>query len=315
MSKVTIVAYHYVRPIAGNRYPGIKGLEFEKFKRQIAYLKENYSIITIEKLLEAMDGGGSLPDNPCLLTFDDGYTDHFDYVFPVLDKEGLQGSFYIPGRSFTERKLLDVNKIHFILASAPDISLLLKDVKEMMDHYRGREFDYPPTDELWEELAKPGAYDGPEVIFIKRILQNALPERLRGIMADALFEKHLGISETALANELYMTHEQIAAMKKHGMFIGLHGYNHYWLGKLPRDKMEEDITKALDVMEPFLDRKAWVMNYPYGLEGAWNEDVLSFIKEQGCVLGFSVTPRVADIETDNRLLLPRIDTNEVPVKP
>ena len=38
MRQFKTVMYHYVRELANGRYPGIKGLEYEKFKRQIAYL-------------------------------------------------------------------------------------------------------------------------------------------------------------------------------------------------------------------------------------------------------------------------------------
>ena len=55
MSKeLTIVMYHYVRPIIGSEYPGIKGLEIEKFKKQLDYFEENYSIINTEDLIESV---------------------------------------------------------------------------------------------------------------------------------------------------------------------------------------------------------------------------------------------------------------------
>ena len=57
-----------------------------------------------------------------------------------------------------------------------------------------------------------------------------------------------------------MTEEQIRTMKRHGMFIGLHGYDHYWLGKLPKEQMKKDLDKALDTLDEFIDRKHWVMN-------------------------------------------------------
>ena len=41
MSNLTIVMYHYVRPIKESKFPGIKGLELEGFKRQLDYLSEN----------------------------------------------------------------------------------------------------------------------------------------------------------------------------------------------------------------------------------------------------------------------------------
>lgn len=73
---------------------------------------------------------------------------------------------------------MDVNKIHYILASG-DIKKLVMDVKDRMDYYRGREYDYPPTDELWSDYAVDSRFDSKDVIFVKRILQTVLPEKLR----------------------------------------------------------------------------------------------------------------------------------------
>ena len=46
-------------------------------------------------------------------------------------------------------------------------------------------------------------------------------------------------------------------MKREGMFIGLHGYDHYWLGNLAEQEMKADIDKALEVMGEFVDGDNW----------------------------------------------------------
>ena len=46
MNKLTIVMYHYVRPIFGSKFPGIKGLELEGFKGQLEYLNESFNIVS-----------------------------------------------------------------------------------------------------------------------------------------------------------------------------------------------------------------------------------------------------------------------------
>ena len=51
MQNLTIVTYHYVRPIKKSSYPLIKGLELESFKIQLDYLEKNYKIITMESLI------------------------------------------------------------------------------------------------------------------------------------------------------------------------------------------------------------------------------------------------------------------------
>lgn len=311
MDRLYIVMYHYVRDLMHSRYPGIKGLDVKLFKQQIDYLCEHFNIVRMEDIIAwKMSGGNSLPENAMLLTFDDGYVDHYTYAFPILEEAGVQGSFFIPGKTFTTHQLLDVNKIHYILASV-DIERFLMDVFERMDHYRGNEYDYPSNEELFEKYALQDRFDTKETVFVKRMLQTVLPEKVRNHIASDLFEKNVGVTEEQLAYELYMTEEQIRTMKRHGMFIGLHGYDHYWLGNLPQEQMERDITKALEVMDEFIDNEQWVMNYPYG---SYNESVLQFIKRKGACLGLTTEVAVANLSADESLKLPRLDCNDFPPK-
>lgn len=305
-----ISMYHYTRDLRHSRYPNIKGLDIELFRKQMEFFKENFTVVKMEQVIEAVDGRITVPDDAILLTFDDGYVDNYTFTFPILEEFGFQGSFFIPAKTFTSHQLLDVNKIHYILASA-DIKELVIDVKERMDHYRGREYDYPSTEELWNEYAVDERFDGKETIFVKRILQTVLPERLRNRISSDLFEKYVGISEETLAYELYMTPEQIRVMKKHGMFIGLHGYDHYWLGNLSEDEMKADINKGLDIMDDFIDRGSWVMNYPYG---SYSDKVVEFIKSQGAKIGLTTDVGVVNLAEDNPFKLPRFDCNDFPPK-
>lgn len=48
MTDLTIIMYHYVRPIVGSKFPGIKGLELEGFKRQLDYLESHFEIVSPE---------------------------------------------------------------------------------------------------------------------------------------------------------------------------------------------------------------------------------------------------------------------------
>lgn len=318
MGKLYIVMYHYTRDLVHSRYPEIKGLDINLFRKQIEFFKNNFSIVTMEEVMDAFKNKKvghekeeyGLPENAMLLTFDDGYVDNYTYAMPILEEARIQGSFFIPAKTFTTHELLDVNKIHYILASA-DMTKLLPDVLERMNFYRGTEFSYPSNKELFAEYAKANRFDPKETIFVKRILQTVLPEQVRNYIASDLFEAYVGISEEQLAYELYMSEEQIKTMKRHGMFIGVHGYDHYWLGNLPIEKMHADISKALEVMEAFIDRKQWVMNYPYG---NYNTAVLDYIETQGACLGLTTQPQVADLARNHKLELPRLDCNDFPPK-
>ena len=177
MSKLYISMYHYTRDLVHSRYPGIKGLDIELFKKQIEFMKANFSIVTMEQVIASIKGEEILPENALLLTFDDGYIDNYMYAFPILEDAGVQGSFFISGKTFDTHQLLDVNKIHYILASA-DINSLLIDVFERLNHYRGKEFEYASNDELFNQYAVSNRFDCKETIFVKRILQTVLPEKV-----------------------------------------------------------------------------------------------------------------------------------------
>lgn len=232
MSELYISMYHYTRDLKHSRYPEIKGLDVNLFREQIAFMKSNFNIVTMEQVLEAISTKEKLPEKALLLTFDDGYADNYTVAMPVLEEYGVQGSFFIPGKTFTTHQLLDVNKIHYVLASA-NIYNLVEDLKKEMDYYRGQEFQYASTEELFAKYAVASRFDVKETVFVKQMLQTVLPEKLRNIISSKLFDKYVGVTEEQLAYELYMSEEQIRTMKRHGMFIGIHGYDHYWLGNLP----------------------------------------------------------------------------------
>lgn len=304
--------YHYTRDLRHSRYPQIKGLDYALFEQQLQFFINNFSVVTMEDIINYVqtDGVGyKLPEKSLLLTFDDGYIDNFTVALPLLKKYGIQGSFFIPGKTFTENVLLDVNKIHFILASTKNASDLVNDIFLLLDEAR-KEPEYrgiPANNELYTKFGVANRFDNADVIFCKRILQTAIPEKLRKVISSKLFAKYVGLIESNFARELYMNSDQIKCLRDNGMFIGLHGYDHYWLGNLSTEQMKQDIDKALAVMAPFIDTNAWVMNYPYG---SYSREVIDYIKEKKCVLGLTTIVDKADLSEENRYTLQRLDCND-----
>lgn len=310
MNQISIIMYHYVRNLKDSRYPHIKGLDLQLFRQQIEFLKNNFNLISCDELLSATRNEIELPNNSILLTFDDGYMDHYTNVYPILLENKIQSFFSMPGKILEEKKILDVNKIHFILASTNEEELF-KEVLIQLDFYRGKEFDIPSNKKLIEKLAVSSRFDNKEVIFIKRLLQVELPERLRSLITDNLFGKFIGINEDDFCNELYMNHKQIRDMKDNGMVFGIHGYDHNWMNQMNPEELEVDITKALDCFSDIIDKNNWIMCYPYG---SYSDAVIDIAKKLGCKCGLSTDVKVADLKSDNIMSLPRLDTNDFPPK-
>ena len=310
---LTVVMYHYVRDLKYSRYPSIKGLDATLFKEQVAFLKKHYSFVTVEEVIAATQGIHKLPSHPVILTFDDAYIDHFTYVFPILKNEGVQGAFYAPVKAITQHKVLDVNKIHFILASTPEekMSSLLKEITLLLDKYR-EVYHLESFEFYYKKLAQLDRFDTKEVIFVKRLLQVELVEELRNIITTELFGKIVGVEEGTFSRELYMSEDQMKCMVSAGMHIGSHGYDHYWLGSLPKEKQEVEIKESLKFIDIGGDIKHWTICYPYG---NYNDDTITLLKENHCALGFTTEVKLADINNqmgDNVFKIPRLDTNDLP---
>ena len=314
--EVTVVMYHYVRDLKNSRYPNIKGLDIEKFKKQIKFFKENYNFIRMDDLIEYYKSSNKkkLPEKSILLTFDDGYKDHYTYVLPVLLENNIQGAFYIPTKCFQDKKVLDVNKIHFILESCiGEEEKILKEIKEYLGKNKDSRILLSYND-YFKEYAVASRFDKKEVIFIKRMLQVVLPEDYREKLVDLLFKKYICsigdkiISERAFWEELYLTLDQIRLMKKLGMHIGFHSHNHVWLNSLSKEEQESQIKFSINYFKEIgINTEKMTISYPYG---GYNEDTIELMKKYKIPLGFTTEVKKIDLKISDCLKLPRMDTND-----
>lgn len=307
--RCSIIMYHYVRELKHSRFPEIKGLPLDLFKEQLLYIQKHYNVIRMKDLVEAVESNEELPDRSLLLTFDDAYKDHFDFVFPILDEMGIEGSFFPPAKAILKHEVLDVNKIHFVLASVGDKQQIIDDIHSSLDEFR-REYSLRTNAYYFNKPAGDNRFDSREVIFIKRILQKELPEKLRHIIVDRLFCKYVTADEGSFSRELYMSVDQLKCLRRHGMYIGSHGFDHYWLNTLPENEQQKEIELSIDFLKSIdCDVSRWVMCYSYG---AHNDSLISFLELKGCKLGLTTQVEIADLNRDNAFALPRLDTNDLP---
>lgn len=310
MSKeLTILMYHYVRPIAESRHPSLRGLELVDFEGQLDYIDRHYNVVSVSEVVEAANGGCPLPDCSLLLSFDDGYSDHYRYVLPVLRRRKKTGIFFPPACAVLERKMLDVNKVHFLLATMSDHALLANHIENAVDAARD-EFELLSLAEYREKLWKDSRFDSAEDIYIKRMLQFALPECLRNRITGELFRRLVTEDESGFADELYVSEENLGEMLADGMEIGSHGYAHYWLNSLSTEDQAVDIDRSLDMLELIgVPRRGFYFCYPYG---AYTSETVNILSTRGCAAAFTTKVALARLDSAGLLELPRLDTNDLP---
>lgn len=305
---LTLIMYHYVRDLPRTGFPHIRGLLTEKFDGQLDYISKNYTVCSLAEVIAASRGECELPQNACVLTFDDGFTDHYQTVFPRLLDRGLKGAFFPSALPIEERRVLDVHKVQFILSATVNHHELMQEVLRQVDGYRER-FTIPTADQLLKEFVVPGRFDAGEVIFIKRMLQWILPEQIRSEVTDRLFRKYVSQDEESFARELYMDIPQLREMATGGMEIGGHGYRHLWLGELSLEDQLIEIQHTVRFLNTVFGHSPsdWAMCYPFG---SYNSDTLRLVSKMGCAIG--LTTKVGLTNFVRPLELERLDCNDLP---
>ncbi len=302
---LTVIMYHYVRPIADSCYPRIKGLELKDFEGQLDYLQHHYNLVSMQMVLDAAVGAEPLPPAPVLLTFDDGYSDHFDHVFPALVRRNATGVFFPPVKAIRDRVVLDVNKIHFVLQCQNDLSAVIALID---NEVKALGLGEPAT--FHAEYRKASRYDTPDTMYVKRMLQFALPESERARIANDLFSTFVTRNEHTFADEIYATEDNLRVMIDAGMSVGGHGFSHSWLNTLSPVEQQCEITQSHAWLKSIgATRRHFVFCYPFG---GYNQVTKELLKAEGCAAAFTTKVGLAQPSADGMFDLMRLDTNDLP---
>ncbi len=95
---IPVLMYHHVGDLPENPDTIRKDLTVStaNFTVQVQWLKtQGYQSITPDQLYAWLKNGTTLPSKSILFTFDDGYSDVFQNAVPVLEANGMTGSFGI----------------------------------------------------------------------------------------------------------------------------------------------------------------------------------------------------------------------------
>lgn len=304
--------YHVVRNPEETKFPHVKALRIDEFRGQVEYLERHYTFITVDHFLESIRDPGvakDLPDNPVLLTFDDGYLDHYENVFPVLHEKKIEGMFFVPAGPIWHGRMLTPNAIQVVLSTCQDHAALVTAIDQVVA-------DNQPMDGV-ETLAayharwlRADAYNTAQSGYVKRMLQTGLPEDLREPLVARLLREWVTSDERGLAEEYYCSAANLREMIAGGMYIGPHSVHHHWMNLLPRDRMELETRQSLDFMRELgAPDKDWVACYPYG---GISDELVDVCVEHGAHCGFTVAGGVADVRAHDKMRLPRVDTDDLP---
>ena len=94
--RLPIVMYHQISRTWSKS--GDYVISVETFENDLKYLRDaGYESVSVRQLLSWFDGVGTLPEKPCMITFDDGYETTGALAAPLLEEYGFAGVVAVIG--------------------------------------------------------------------------------------------------------------------------------------------------------------------------------------------------------------------------
>lgn len=268
----TVLTYHRVDTLDED-YPFDRGtVEADPwtFDQQMELVSRYSTPITLGQLAAFLSDGVTLPPNPVLVTFDDGYRDNLEQAVPILRAHNIPAVFFIATTYVEQRRMFWWDQISYLLARTRCSELRI---------------NYPVP--LYFRLPE-------ERIGAARTLQRLVKEyydldlkRLLAELAGQLQVRWDRELETRLADEMLMTWDDIRELRAQGMEVQSHTRTHRVLHTLRAELLASELAGARRDLEKQLDAPVWALSYPVGYSVAALPRVQQALREAGYRLGFT----------------------------
>jgi peptidoglycan/xylan/chitin deacetylase (PgdA/CDA1 family) len=295
--------YHYVRDTAATAFPALHALSVADFDRQLDALSATGEPISCDHLVRHFAERRGMTRPSILLTFDDGFVDHYETVFARLAARQWPGVFFLAGETLGDRpRVLNVHKIHFLIARLGTEAFAAA-VRAWLTRL--------PEASRVMRSADVYRYDGADHASVKHLLNYELPFDTVDHLLGDLFAEHLG-DESAFARTLYLSEPMIREMAAGGMTFGYHTARHRVLSRLDRNGQTCELAGGVALIRGLTGQTHVPFCYPYGHAHTLTAETEQLLDALGYACAFTTERRLARPDRDRRFAVPRYDTRDLP---
>ena len=239
-ARLSVLIFHRVLAEPDPLFPD--DMHARRFDEVCAWLKSWFNVLPLDEAVARLKTG-SLPARAACITFDDGYADNHHVALPILQRHGLNATFFIATGFLDGGRMWNDTIIESIRAcSLPVLDLstlgLGRHAQGSLDDRRAAiasliaQIKYRPVDErtvITEQLAQLAGVQPPD--------------------------------------DLMMTSNEVKAMRHAGMQIGAHTVSHPILARLSDEQARQEIEGSKRFLEQLLDDRVGLFAYPNGKPG------------------------------------------------
>lgn len=239
----------------------------DELEQQVSYLSKRFCVVTLDEALDLLTRGRPFRGPAVLITFDDGYIDHYRLAFPIMQSLRVQATFFLISSYLHTPVISWWDKIAYLVRNSERTDLRLA---------------YPePT-----ELSLP---QGRRADIIRKVIDlyksPATTDTQR--FMDDLERACEPFPPMPADARLFINVEEAREMVRGGMAIGSHTRTHRILAKLCKEEQLSELAGSQ--LELFRDLQVPIetIAYPVGSRSAFDDITLSVLQSSAYRAAFS----------------------------
>ena len=248
------------------------------FEKQMLFLKEHYTIISGEELVDIIKKNKPFLKNPCLITFDDGWRDNYTNAFQILKKYSVPAIIFISTGYIGTNRIFWHEKLCNILAKAQANPKKLNNVRNGLL--------VSVAERISNIIKIPHYQRRPEINDLIEYLKSYTPKEINN------FIKELEILFDIVEEDIQPTMlswEQVKEMSQNNICFGSHTKSHAILTQISNNKVVEELRESKEIIEKRINQPVYFLSYP---NGNYNASIIRIAKEAGYLASFTCLPGV-----------------------
>jgi peptidoglycan/xylan/chitin deacetylase (PgdA/CDA1 family) len=262
-----VLTYHQVEDVTG-------------FRDQMAHLAQDYRVVSMNRVIEAVLGGDPLPPRSVLITFDDAYRNFAEQAWPILKEFEHPVTLFVP-TSFPDH---------------PDHIFWWDRLKYAFCYTGRRDMIQTPVGEvsLATEAQRQQAF-----IRLKKSLKFLPHSELMAWTYQLCRELDTPQPESEI-----LGWDDLRQLADEGVLLGAHSQTHPFMDEITTEEAKAEAEGSLKDLDREIGQSLPIFAYP---NGRFGESTIQALQEAGFVLGFTTIRGVNDLGNADPLRLRRIN--------
>jgi peptidoglycan/xylan/chitin deacetylase (PgdA/CDA1 family) len=281
-----VLAYHRIAdPSSASMLdPRLISATQDTFELQMAYLASGYHVVSMEDVLNAIEGGSRLPEKAVLITFDDAYVDFAANAWPILKRYRLPVTVFVP-TAYPDQ---------------PERSFWWDRLYRAFFHTPKTELSASPLGPLSLKSSEERRYSLRKL----QIYMKSLAHQQAMALTDEVCSE-LGIEKTTYKSTL--SWGELRQLARDGVTLGAHTQTHPILTQLEPRQIRAEVAGSQQDLKREIGRVLPVFCYP---NGNCNDMVIDILREEGFVAAFTMQSGHNDLRCADHFRLCRTSINK-----